>query len=674
MATADTVASPVPWRAVGRMKSIRVPGAIAVCCLVLWLVLNGFARNEESADQLLHAGRVIAAALWVGLVLLAAWGAGVLVLGGAPGMRPRSAESGYLLLALGLVMLIYAFFLLLAAGWFSVWTIHAVLLPLAVRGGIALRGVAVRRPEALSGAGILPALVLGLGALFAILCLTPVRDYDALIYHLVAAQAWADAGRFVQIHNNVYTHFPMNIQVLYAGALPTCGWLGVKLLNAALGLLGAWGAYLLGRRLAGNAAGWIAALAYLGSPIVGRLMTSALIDLGLTFFALAVVLSVLRWRTDPRMTSACLAAVFCGAAFSSKYTAALTVILPCLVLVLSAARQVSMAAALRAAALLALGTVLLFVPWGIKSLVFTGNPFFPLFYELLGGEGWTAERARVFANAHRSILWSDGLTLTLVAQQALEWFRTHPVLPAAVGLGAILFPWRRPPEAGRALWGALLLGLGLWATLTQGEERFLVPLVPLAGALAGTGVAAVAENLARRVLLALLVLLCGTGAWFALMDYAFDYPAAIRQVFRGMVDYDFRFYPEQEAIARINALHEIDPRTRVLFIGEARAFGCRAPFLAPTVFDSHPLLTLTSVDETGPERAAALRAAGFTHLFYNTNELIRLRRDYRAFGANETDEISRRALEILRCCGRVVYDAQLPPDKAVMVIEIGGAQ
>ncbi|MFN3412561.1 MAG: hypothetical protein ACK42L_00670 [Thermoanaerobaculum sp.] len=68
----------------------------------------------------------------------------------------------------------------------------------------------------------------------------------------------------------------------------------------------------------------------------------------------------------------------------------------------------------------------------------------------------------------------------------------------------------------------------------------------------------------------------------------------------------------------------LDKDARVLFVGEPRGFLFPRRFVAPSVFDEHPLAKRTEVSSRPEDMVLSLRKEGFTHLLINWGELHRL--------------------------------------------------
>jgi hypothetical protein len=147
-------------------------------------------------------------------------------------------------------------------------------------------------------------------------------------------------------------------------------------------------------------------------------------------------------------------------------------------------------------ALYAAGWVLAFGPWLIRNAVWTGNPVFPLAYQVFGGTGWSAERAERFTRAHRSTDFSLATIARYLGSIPTvdDWEQILGEIPARSDWqSALVFAFA--PLA--LLGGCRRRAIGLWLLVgylflvfwgfTHRLDRFWLPLEPFAGALAGAG-------------------------------------------------------------------------------------------------------------------------------------------------------------------------------------------
>jgi hypothetical protein len=169
-------------------------------------------------------------------------------------------------------------------------------------------------------------------------------------------------------------------------------------------------------------------------------------------------------------------------------------------------------------------------------------------------------------------------------------------------------PFRRVRAAALA-W--VLVGVALWFLLTHRVDRFCLPFLPAACFAVGLGVEAMAIHaggwLGRCAMGVVVLVAAATG---------------ILQAAEGL---DRRADPwgrdATYSAAAIREVNRLPAGSRVLFVGEAETFYVRLDgavrVVAPTVFDTKPF-----------EATADLKAQGFTHLYVNWPELIRLQTTY----------------------------------------------
>ena len=240
-----------------------------------------------------------------------------------------------------------------------------------------------------------------------------VSDYDSLEYHLAAPAQWWRAGRVSFIPDVVYTNMPQNAEMLYLLAMCLCG--GPEL-GAAVGLqvgvgfvvLTAAAIALCGRRLVGEAAGLAGAALFLTMPMLAEMATlnSYVVEMPLTAYSFLALFAFLvlhrsadgraRWRL------AALCGAMAGLAVGCKYPAIVFVLGPVLgfLVVGGILRPSRLRRALLEAAVVGAVAVAVASPWLARNAIHTGNPTYPLLYNLFGGRHWSREQDVKFARAH----------------------------------------------------------------------------------------------------------------------------------------------------------------------------------------------------------------------------------------------------------------------------------
>lgn len=298
--------------------------------------------------------------------------------------------------ALGLVGLAQAGWVLGMLGGLSAGPVLG--LAIAVHGlGVpvwreSLRRVRGARPDP-------PALLAGgvAAAPFLLLSVYPPIGFDATLYHLPFARAFAQTGGLPFLPDLRMPVFPAFQEVLFAEVMlfaPDTAAHGVQLLQAflAAALVAVWARQALPERVAGWPTAAIAAGLLLGSPLWAHLAASAYIDAGLALFVTAGLHAANRWFRAAGRGGAwlALAAAFAGAAAASKYLGLFFV--GVVGLAALAAPAASMGARLRRAVLVAAVAAVVALPWYGRIVAFTGNPVFPFFPQVFGASEWDPVR------------------------------------------------------------------------------------------------------------------------------------------------------------------------------------------------------------------------------------------------------------------------------------------
>ncbi|HSM52480.1 MAG TPA: hypothetical protein VLA75_13865 [Thermoanaerobaculia bacterium] len=462
-------------------------------------------------------------------------------------------------------------------------------------------------------------LVAALFALLFLVALNPSPAWDAEVYHLTVPKLWLEAGGFVRVPLNVYSLWPMNFQLLYAGAMAAGGHLLATLLH--------WGAalllvVLLWRGAGGRVGGAVAAGLLLANELVLFEARAAYADLALALAGLAAFLLLERGLAGEISARALLpAGVVLGWAAGAKPTGALLAIALGLVALAVAARRAGWARGLGAVALgLVLPVALLLAPWLLRSAWETGNPVYPMLHGWLGGPEWGA------GLTERLVAWQRGMGMgrSAIDYLLLPWRvvteggegyarfdgRLGPLWLLAVP-GAFLAARGRPGVA-RPLAAAGLL-FGLWAAGPQ-QLRLLLPALPLAALAAGRAVAALDLRLAdsrRRSLLAwAAVALLAVALWPATeRERARAARIAPPLLARGPEVREMAVPPVMRWVGE-----HLPADAHLLLVNTNQAFFCPRPCLADSFFEASQIALLLAGAGDAATAAARLRELGVTHL------------------------------------------------------------
>jgi hypothetical protein len=375
-------------------------------------------------------------------------------------------------------------------------------------------------PAAPAGAGVL----LGVAAVPPLLlALEPPLGFDATMYHLPFARAFVATAHLPFLPTLRFPVFPQLNEVLFALALLLGGDGAAQLLMVAATLL--TGAFLIawGRSAAGgrSPAGWLAAAALAGNPLVVYLAASAYVDAALALWVTAALYCLHRDRLEAghhgtgRPAAAALAAgsprsagrrgwlvlagAFAGGAAAGKYLGLFFVLAIAAIVAWNNRRQ-ALCFAAAAAAIMA--------PWYARIIVFTHNPVFPYFPQWFGSSPWDPLLFRPVLS--RATLapgtWAPALGVRLLALLRLPWDLSFgwraagavaPLSPAYLAaLPLLVAAWWTEVRVRRPL--ALAAAFALATLLLPREPRYVVAALPLLSLATGLALARCLAPLARN--------------------------------------------------------------------------------------------------------------------------------------------------------------------------------
>ncbi|MCI5135037.1 MAG: phospholipid carrier-dependent glycosyltransferase, partial [Candidatus Electrothrix sp. AW2] len=218
----------------------------------------------------------------------------------------------------------------------------------------------------------------------AVLSYTPPISRDALIHHLQVPKLYLQHGGIYELPELFFSYYPMNLDLLYLGAL----WLGSDILPKYIHFFFALATALLlyrhlKKRLSDTYA-WLGVVFFLSIPIIIKLSITVYVDLGLVFFSTASLLLIFRWLETDQRRDLLLAGICCGLGIGTKYNGLLilfllTLMLPIIVLRNQKKTEKSSSKAIKVTALFCFAALLAASPLLIRNTVWTGNPLYPLY-------------------------------------------------------------------------------------------------------------------------------------------------------------------------------------------------------------------------------------------------------------------------------------------------------
>lgn len=649
----------------------RLAATLAFLGFAAWVLIR-FDRVQNPMPLVMAA----VAALWLGVLTLAAAGPGLAVWHWVSGRRQVEWETAPIVLAIGAAALAAVAGALALAGWLRPRPLGAVLVASAIWGAWSLAGR--RPPPALRfPAGVrLPLLLVGAAfSLAFVLLLTDAPFYDQLHYHLAFPFHWLRQGTVFVLPRHQYSFIAGTMSLLYCYPLLLPGAWAAQAVHWWAGLCALGAAAALARRLGGpRAAAWGAAVLGTASPVV-TIATCAGADLGAAAWGLAGVLAVAVTGNLPpsrRWRSYLVAGVLAGAAAGAKILAAATIGAPAALLVfwLSDGGWHRRA---RALLVWSAGAALALSPWLVRNLVTTGRPLYPFGPAVLAASREPEAPAggqQVGALTSPFGQLGQILTLTTFAPEG----DAGPVGPAFLVLlaPAAWSALRRRGTLAVALLAAGALGLLGWG-IGPLWGRYAIPTLALLAPLAAAAWVRLRRGVPRTWRWGADALLAGTLVWGALGAVT---PVQLERLACslgvGSADEFMRrhvsYWP---AVGFVN--RSLPASARILMVAEARSMYLDRDLVVEDPFRPPLLGELAEASADAAALASELRRRGITHILFNRHEAARMaaiagRNEYfaalSAGGRQRMMELRRDHLEVVFRDGPVEIMRWRSPDEA----------
>jgi hypothetical protein len=515
---------------------------------------------------------------------------------------------------------------LLGLGLMGVLTLLVGILPAGLRWGLpALALAAVAGAIAAWKSGSLPspvlhiprgaaifspiyALLIGAMALVGALSPSTSMDWDSLAYHLAVPKIWLMAGQIDEVQAIHHSNFPFSIDNLYIFGLWWGGEAGAKAFSVVI--FGSGGLALFGhaRRTLGDSAAWWILPAYASIPVVA--------------FALLYAAEAL---TDHRPGTWLLSGLSLGLCLGSKHTGLHIFVALGLAALWRLARDRNMRT-LKGMALASGVALALALPWYLKSAVMTGNPVFPFFYSVLGGDGWDQWRADIYANEQQTfgvgrtdsgrdpgffghavlgLAFQPGRYVNPGQDQGLG-SPTGAIGAAAVLLAIIPAAMGWLDRRAKTILAAMGIGLAMWFFLSQQSRYLTIWAIPACW----IGVSALAGR-DRRILPALISLQAAY-TLFLVHRTTTTLQLQAGAIGAGAQDYRRKMVGFTEAAEQLNE----DPSVkRIALYDEVFGFLLNKPYLWAN--PGHSMVIPYESLDSGAAFAGQMAELGFSHAYVN---------------------------------------------------------
>lgn len=464
-------------------------------------------------------------------------------------------------------------------------------------------------------------LIIAIFPLLFINILTPIWDYDALVYHMELPRQFL-AQEYIYFDPNIMrSAHPFLGEMLFLVGLAFQVESLARLINLTFAILFIGSTYTFACRFFSREVALVATGILVSTPILSIWATWAGIDFAWAAFECWALYAVFLWlaknKTDTRKWLI-LAGIMSGLGASTKYLS-----LPALGILAIMILWNSMEGSSRRLAdafwnLFTFGTSAALVAgiWYIKNWIATGNPVYPF---LFGGVGWDALRDQVYSIDY---MQTFGMERTLRNFVLLpyhiytqhEQFATLPleIIHPLLWL-AFIAPFLKRSKGYTSL-AAYTFLYYIWWFLGAQQIRFLLPVYGLLAILAGSVIerfwSPLKQTLKLLLITAPLILILVLQLSVLNNSGVFSYLAGRRsseQLLGVFVD----DYAVKQFIQ--GSLQEDE---RVLFLWDSRGYYCDTRCIP----DSNQLnAVILAVDGLSPEELThELRSQGITHLMIHT--------------------------------------------------------
>lgn len=461
-----------------------------------------------------------------------------------------------------------------------------------------------------------------------LLTLLPVMAWDCDTYHLTIPKLYTQAGGFRAIDFNVYSNWPLNVELLFGLAMQLTDWHLANLLHFGIGcalLLAVYG-FVRGQR--DNYAGLLAAVLLLGNPVVLFEFFVAYVDLAFAFF-----LFMSFWHLHAHGTEQAagrkhllMAGIAGGITAGIKLPGLAAVFCLGVWFLFWQWRQGRLRAGLGSFAVLFVGPcLLLLAPWLVKSWYYTGNPVYPFLYDLFGGPHWSSNLAAWFSQWQRSIGMGRGLIdyLLLPIRMILLGEIGHGRFDGS--LNRLWIAWlplailgARQSRLVRSTLFVALLYFVFWAATSQ-QMRFLIPVIPFLSIAAAT---AISDLLARVSAPRNRATLAAAVSAAAVLSMIVCAAGGIRESSQ-FADRTVRHQAATSSggtrpvLGFIN--RELPATARIMFLNTNHGFFCQREYIADSFFEVSQIADLMRHAESAEAIAELLATMRVTHILRHEN-------------------------------------------------------
>ncbi len=428
--------------------------------------------------------------LWLALYALAFFGSGRVILSR---IRFRSMPEEFVFSSAVGIVLFSVFAMIMCAlklVYKAYFIFFAVVMLLAGAGRIrsflrAAADVSRRNKRKLLRPGvsnILLCFILVLAAANLMLADTPPIEWDSIRYHLADPKVYVQNHGFVNLPSEWHSNMPFFTEMIYLTGLLMQGAELAKLFACLMGLLLVLMIYSFASQRFSREVSMALAAIFISIPIISQFMSTAKNDIPLAFFAFLAVASYIFWAESSDKRWLLVSSVMAGAAAAIKTTGIAVSLIICLLIFWNFILKKEYVSAFLRPSIYFVVSFVFLAPWLIKSLIYTGNPVWPLAYSVFGGQYWNPGLAEILKYLGEYGYGTSLLDFVLLPFRITFYPNAFATImgisPVFLMFIPLVFMYKRDKFINILLWSSFLL-LVFWFVTSQ-QLRFIIPVLPLA--------------------------------------------------------------------------------------------------------------------------------------------------------------------------------------------------
>ncbi|MDI6781014.1 MAG: glycosyltransferase family 39 protein [bacterium] len=467
-----------------------------------------------------------------------------------------------------------------------------------------------------------------------ILVLVPTMTYDAMVYHLAVPARYIQAHCIHYIPYICFSNYSMNMEMLFTIGLLLGNDTLAKFIHLMFGLLSGAAIFSMSKRHFGQETAWLSLLIFFSIPLACFIMVQPFNDLGLVFYEIMAVYAFVNWTIKEQKEQKSwlfMSALMCGLAIGVKYTGGICAVILIIGVVWEGIRSCQgFRPMIINLSLLVIIPFILNLPWFIRSLVYTGNPVYPMLYPLFNSINWNDFNHMRYihemtAGYGPQVVWYlkpfvciYQLSLDLKGKGAAVCPIFLLLLP-----GSILV--RKTHRVFKLLSAYCLLFFFIWL-YTSPVDRFLLPCMGILSIITGyIGYSLLQNKLwlkkiafpLHQLVIIIIILCCLWNAYhlcrtiWANSYWKCIHKAAGQQLLKEqspIADY-------YSTVTYIN--NNLPPDSKILFIGEARSYYCQRAVLVNSHLDTTVIVEIIRKSRDEHDVLKRLKQQGITHILYN---------------------------------------------------------